>query len=480
MPTVSNAEVGILHILFTFLKTFYECRKPVLQTRHNEIMTKHLGFDTLKVRGGYNPAEHNRSVAVPIYQTTAFELGDVARASRLASFDEFGFRYSRLDNPTSSVLEQRVAALDGAVAAVAVSSGMAAVTYSLLNTAEGGGRILTTPQLYGGTVNSFKKIYPKFGVEIDVVTNADDPRSFESAIREGTRGIFVESISNPNAIVADIEAIAEIAHAHGIPLIVDNTFATPYLLNPIRFGADVVVYSATKGLSGHGNIIGGLIVEGGNFQWANGKFPQFMEVDYTLRDSEGKERSILDVFPQSPFTARIRKMYVCYFGASLSPFEAYLALLGIETLSERVRKQVESTEKLVRYLEQHAKVSWVKYPSAKGSPYGKLAAKYLPKGAGSVFTFGFKGTIEQSERFIDSVKLFSYHANLGDVRSLIVNVPKTTHRELMGRELSLADIPPETIRLSIGLEEPEDLIADLDQAFAKSQDLYSQVAKHQS
>jgi O-acetylhomoserine (thiol)-lyase len=431
-------------------------------------MAEQLGFDTIKVRGGYNPAEHNKSVAVPIYQTTSFELGDVARASRLISFSELGFIYSRLGNPTSDVLEQRVAALDGGAAALAVSSGMAAVTYSLLNAAEGGGRILTTPQLYGGTIDSFKKLYPKFGIGIDTVANPDDLRSFESAIRKDTRGIFVESISNPNAAVADIEAIAELAHAHGIPLIVDNTFATPYLLNPISYGADVVVYSATKGLTGHGNIIGGLIVDSGKFNWANGKFPQFTEVAYTLRDSEDRERSILDVFPQCPFTARIRLIHMCYLGAPLSPFEAYLALLGIETLSERVRKQVESTRRVVRYLEQHEKVSWVKHPSAEGSPYKKLAEKYLPNGSGSIFTFGFKGTIEQSERFINSTKLFSYQANVGDARSLIINSPKTTHGELTESEQRSADISPETIRLSIGLEEPNDLLADLDQAFAKA------------
>jgi O-acetylhomoserine (thiol)-lyase len=431
-------------------------------------MPEELGFDTIKVRGGYDPAQHNQSVAVPIYQTTSFELGDVARARRLTTFEEFGYLYSRVGNPTTAVLEQRIAALDGAAAAVAVSSGMAAVTYALLNTAEGGGRILTTPQLYGGTIDSFKKIYPRFGIEIDAVANVDDPQSFESAIRPDTKGIFVESISNPNAAVADIEAIAKVAHAHQIPLIVDNTFATPYLLNPIRFGADVVVYSATKGLSGHGNIIGGIIVESGKFDWGNGHFPQFTEPSYTLRDSAGKERSILEAFPKFPFTARVRFVHVAYLGSSLSPFEAYLALLGIETLSERVSKQVESTKKIVRYLEQHEKVSWVKYPSAEGSPYQELAAKYLPKGAGSVFTFGFKGTIEQSELFIDATKLFSYQANVGDARSLIINSPKTTHGELTESEQLLADIPPETIRLSIGLEEPADLIADLDQAFAKA------------
>jgi len=429
-------------------------------------MAEQLSFDTLKVRAGYNAAEHNQSNAVPIYQTTAFELGDVARASRLLTFNELGFLYSRVGNPTTDVLEQRVAALDGATGAVAVGSGMAAVTYSLLNAAEGGGRILTTAQLYGGTIDSFKKIYPIFNIKVDALAKADAPETFESAIKDDTKAIFIESISNPNAVVADIEAIAKIAHAHGIPLIVDNTFATPYLLNPIRFGADIVVYSATKGLSGHGNIIGGLILESGKFNWANGKFPQFTETAHTLRNLEGKERSILDVLPQIPFTGRIRFIHMAYLGSSLSPFDSYLALLGIETLSERVKKQVESTEKIVQYLDQHKHVLWVKYPTAINSPYKQLAAKYLPKGAGSIFTFGFKGTVEQSEKFIDATKLFSYQANVGDARSLIINSPKTTHGELNEAEQRAADITPETIRLSIGLEEPADLIKDLEQAFS--------------
>ena len=427
-------------------------------------MAERWGFDTLMVRAGYNRAKHNQSVAVPIYQTSSFELGDVARARRLSSFTETGFLYSRVSNPTTDVLEQRITALDKASAAIAVGSGMTAITFSLLNTAEGGGRILTTPNLYGGTVNSFKKIYPKFGVEIDVVADADEPQSFENAIRQDNRWIFVESISNLNAVVADLEAIAAIAHAHDIPLIVDNTFATPYLLNPIRFAADVVVYSLTKALSGHGNIIGVLIVESGKFDWANGKFPQFAETDYTLKSSEGSETSILDAFPQSLFTARIRSILV-----NLSPFDAYLTLLGIETLSERVGKQVETTEALVRYLEQNEQVAWVKYPSAKSSPYNDLVAKYFSKDSGSVFTFGYKGTIEHAEKFIDSTKLFIYPLNLGDALSLIINVAATTHRELTEAEQRTADTSPETIRLSIGLEHPADLIADFEQPFAKAQ-----------
>lgn len=426
-----------------------------------------LGFDTLKVRAGYNPEEHNHAVSVPIYQTAAFDLGSPERAYNLFSFSELGHIYTRVSNPTVSVLEQRVAALDGAAGAVALASGMAAVTDTLLNVAEGGGHILTTPRLYGGTVDSFKKIYPKFNVHIDVSDNFDTPQKLTDDISEDTRAIFIETISNPNAALLDIAEIAKVAHAHDIPLIVDNTFATPYLLNPIRYGADIVVYSGTKGLNGHGNVIAGLVLESGTFNWNNGRFPQFTEPYYTLRDTSGKLRSILDVFPDFPFTARIRANYLSYFGAALSPFDAYLVLIGLETLSERLKKQVASAEELVRFLQGNPHVAWVKHPSANGSPYRALAQKYFPKGAGAIFTFGFKGDSAQIDRFISAVKIFSYHANIGDARSLIVNSPKTTHGELTGDEQKRAEIEPETIRLSIGLEDVHDLIADLSQAFTQ-------------
>ncbi|WP_041589430.1 O-acetylhomoserine aminocarboxypropyltransferase/cysteine synthase family protein [Thermoanaerobacterium thermosaccharolyticum] len=429
-----------------------------------------LRFDTLKVRGGYDPKENNFSVSVPIYQSAAFDLGNTERASKLFSFSEFGFIYTRVGNPTVAVLERRVAELDDAAGAVALGSGMAALTYTLFNLAEGGGRILTTPRLYGGTFDSFKKIYPKFGIEIDYAEDPDDPASFENAIKDDTKAIFVETISNPNGAIADIEALSEIAHNHNIPLVVDNTFATPYLLNPFKFGTDIIVYSATKALNGHGNVIAGLVLESGKFNWANGKFPQFTEPQYTLRDFNGKERSILDVFPQFPFTARIRNNYLAYFGAALGPFDAYLTLIGLETLSERIRKQVSSTEKLIQYLEGKKEVAWIKYPLAKGSPYKLLAEKYLPKGAGSVFTFGFNGTDDQLNKFLDSVKIFSFHANVGDARSLIINSPKTTHGELTKEEQNRAGITSDTIRISVGLEDPDDLIEDLEQAFNKAFD----------
>lgn len=426
-----------------------------------------FSFDTIKVRGGYDPKDHNYAVSVPIYQTASYELGDAERFERLRSFSEHGYLYSRIGNPTVAVLEQRAAELDGASAAIAVGSGMAAITYTLFNVAEGGGRIITTQQLYGGTFDSFKKLYPKFGIEIDKVSDANDPEEYRKLIKEDTKAIYIESISNPNAIVADIEEIAKVAHENNIPLIVDNTFATPYLLNPLKHGADIVIYSATKALSGHGNVIAGLILEGNNFDWGNGKFPQFTEKEYLLRDGEGNERSILEAIPPAPFTTRIRLNYLAYFGATLSPFDAYLVLLGLETLSERVQKQVSNAEKIIRYLEEEEAVLWINHPFAESSPYKDLTEKYLPKGAGSTFTFGLKGSDEQISEFIRSVKLFSYQANVGDARSLIINSPKTTHGELTPDELKLAEIAPETIRLSIGLEDASDLINDLKQAFEK-------------
>lgn len=430
-------------------------------------------FDTIKVRGGYNPKNHNDAVSVPIYATASFEVGEAERFDRLASLSEEGYIYSRLGNPTVSVLESRIAALDGGVAAVGVASGMAAITYALLAVAEGGGRILTTHQLYGGTVDALKKLYPKFGIQIDRIDNDSDIEELRRAIKEDTKAIFIETISNPNAVISDIEKIAEVAHENDIPLIVDNTFATPYLLNPIKYGADVVIYSATKALSGHGNVIAGVIVDSGNFNWANGKYPQFTQPHFTLKDLEGNERSYIEAFKESAFAGKIRLDYLTYFGAVLSPFDAYLILIGLETLSERVQKQVSNTEKIIEYLKAEKAVSWISYPTVEGSPYKALADRYFPNGVGSTFTFGFNGNSEEIYKLINSVKLFSYQANVGDARSLIVNVPKTTHGELTEEQLKLAKIPQETIRLSIGIEDAEDLIEDLKQAFKKALNLFS-------
>jgi O-acetylhomoserine (thiol)-lyase len=421
------------------------------------------------VRAGYNPTEHNHAVSVPIYQTTAYTLETAARADALFAFEDEDPLYTRLSNPTVDVLERRVTALhEGAAASIALASGMAAVSYALLNAAGRGGHILTTYRLYGGTVDAFSHIYPELGITINVVEDADDIASFERAIGPQTRAIFVESITNPLVTVTDLAALAEVAHRHGILLIVDNTLATPCLLNPFEFGADVVVYSATKALCGHGNVIAGVVVESGRFDYGSGHFPQFTEPHWFLRDENDVPRNHLQLFPDTPFTGRLRAIHLNYLGAALGPFDAYLILLGIETLTERVTKQVANAEALVSYLEGNSHVAWVSYPTASASPSKALAEKYLPHGAGSIVSFGFAGSEEQKRRFLDSVELFSYQANIGDARSLIINPAQTTHIELTNEQREITGLVPETIRLSLGLETPADLIADLEQAFARA------------
>ncbi len=424
-----------------------------------------LDFDTLKVQAGYHAEQHNYAVSVPIYQTTAFALSDSYRADRLFSFSEDAPIYTRLSNPTVDVLEKRLAALHGAAGAIALASGMAAVSYALLNAAGKGGRILTTARLYGGTVDSFSSVFPDIGLEIDLVENSDDPSEFTKKLTADTKAIFIETLTNPFVTIPDLKAIAEIAHAHGIPLIVDNTLATPYLLNPFEYGADVVVYSATKALSGHGNVIAGIVLESGKFHYGNGKFPHFEKPLWFLRDEKDAERNILQVFPDIPFTGRLRAIYLNYLGAALSPFDAYLVLIGLETLSERAEKQVANTKAVLEYLETNEHVSRVYYPDAKGSPYKNLADRYFPKGAGSVLSFGFKGTEEQKRIFLASTKVFGYQANIGDARSLIINPAQTTHVELTLRQRELVGLGLDTIRLSLGLESAKDLIADLEQSF---------------
>jgi O-acetylhomoserine (thiol)-lyase len=428
--------------------------------------TPQLRFDTKKVRAAYNPSEHQDAVAVPIYQTTSFDLRSTERADRLVHNEELGNLYTRIGNPTVGVFEQRVASLDGGAAGIALASGMAAVTYSLLNLTSIGDRIVVSPYLYGGTVDAFKKVFPRLGIGVDYARNLTDLEALDALIGKDTKAVFIESISNPLGEVADIEGIAAIAHRHGIPLVVDNTFATPYLIRPIEHGADVVIYSATKALSGHGNIIAGVVVESGLFDYGNGKFPQFSEErHWTLRDRDDSYRSYLEVFPEFPFTVRLRTLYLSYIGAALGPFDGYLALIGLETLSERVEKQLANTRKVVDYLTHNEFVEWVRYGSLPTSPNYQIAQKYAPQGAGSVFSFGFKGSPRQENSFIDAVRIFSYHANVGDAKSLIVNSPRVTHNELTDKELALAGIAPNLVRLSIGLEDPQDLIDDLDQAF---------------
>lgn len=423
-------------------------------------------FDTIKVKGGYNPVEHNNSVQVPIYQTASYETGGPERLDDLRSHKEVGFLYSRMSNPTAAVLEKRIAELHGAAGAIATSSGAAAISYALLAIAEGGGRIITTNQLYGGTLGTLIYLFSKFGVEVDVVNIDASIDDYAKVIKEDTKAIFVESISNPTVIPVDIEALSKLAHDNNIPLVVDNTIATPYLLNPFEFGADIVVYSATKGIGGHGNAIGGLIVQGEDIKWTeHKKFNQFHERRFALRNDKGNIRNFIEVFPKIPYLAKVNTDYAVHLGSALSAFDSYLILIGLETISERLDKTIKSTNEILKYLEKSENVEWVSYPTLESSPYKELGKKYFPKGAGGVFSFGIKGTKDQIYKFLNSLKVFSYQINIGDARSLVTNPPKSTHFGLTEEELISAKIPLNTIRISIGLEDSEDLINDLNQAF---------------
>ena len=396
-------------------------------------------------------------------------MGSLDRAQALWGLDIEDSIYTRIGNPTVSVLERRVAALDGAHGALALSSGMAAISYVILALTEGGGNVIAPHSLYGGSEDAFSHFFPRFGANIKFAKDRFDINSFQAEIDERTRGIYIESISNPNAELYDIEALTALAHKHGIPLIVDNTFATPYLFRPLEHGADIVVYSATKALNGHGNAIGGVIVEGKAFSWSKEKHPQFYKRHWVARDLDDNERSFAEAFPNFPFVAFVRTKLLAYLGAALSPYEAQLILIGLETLSERVSKQVASARKIVAWLESRTDaVSWVNYPEAKNSRYAELSKKYFPIGPGSVFSFGFKGNDKQIAALLSETKIFGYQANVGDAKSLIVNSPKTTHGELRPKELEDSGILPETIRLSIGLEDADDLIADLEHAFKKA------------
>lgn len=426
-----------------------------------------FNFDTIKIKGGYNPKEHNNSVQVPIYQTASYETDGPERLDKLRAHTENGFLYSRMANPTAQVLENRITELHHAQATLATSSGAAAVAYALLALAEGNGRILATNQLYGGTLGTLTYTFSKFGIELDVVPIDASLDEYENAIKPDTKAIFVESLSNPTVIPVDIEGIAKIAHKNGIPLVVDNTIATPYFLNPFDYGADIVIYSATKGISGHGSAIAGLIVQGKDLSWTkSGKFTQFSEKRFALRDPEGNYRSFEDVFPDISYLAKVRTDYAIHLGASLGPFESYLILLGLETISERLGKTAKTTQKVIDYLGKSPYVEWVSYPTYEGSPYKKIGDKYFNHGGGGVFAFGIAGDKEQVYKFLNSVKVFSYQINIGDSRSLITNSPKSTHFGLSEDNLTDAKIPLNTIRVSIGLEDSDDLIEDLENAFS--------------
>jgi O-acetylhomoserine (thiol)-lyase len=419
------------------------------------------GFNTLAVHAGAQPDPATGARATPIYQTTAFVFEDADHAAALFNLQVFGNIYSRIMNPTNAVLEERVAALEGGRAALAVGSGHAAQLIALHTLMSPGDNIVAARQLYGGSINQFSQGFAKF----DWHTNwADtrDPETFKGAINERTRAVFIESLANPGGIVSDIEAIAGIAHAAGVPLIVDNTLATPYLMRPIEWGADVVLHSATKFLGGHGNSMCGVIVDSGKFNWGSGKFPSLSAPCPSYHGMK-----LWETFGDMAYAIACRVLGLRDLGPALSPTNAFLVLTGIETLPLRMQKHCDNALAVAQWLSRHPKVEWVNYAGLEDNPFYGLHRTYCPKGAGAVFTFGLKGGYEAGVKLVNGVKLFSHLANIGDTRSLIIHPASTTHRQLNDEDRAKAGAGNEVMRLSIGIESVEDIIADLDQALGE-------------
>ena len=418
-------------------------------------MTRKFSFETLQLHAGQTVGD-TKSRAVPIYQTTSFVFDDTEEAADLFALRKAGNIYTRITNPTTSVFEERINALEGGVGALAVASGMAAITYVFLTLAHAGDHIVSSKTVYGGSYNLFKLTLPRYGINTTFV----DPDNFdeiEAAINENTKALFVETLGNPLANVADLEKWAEIAHKHKIPLVVDNTFATPYLINAFNHGVDIIVHSATKFIGGHGTSIGGVIVDSGKFDWeGSGKFPQLVEEDPSYHNLSYTR----DVGPAA-FITNVRTQLLRDTGAALSPFNAFLLLQGLETLSLRVERHIENTKKVIGFLANHPKVESVNYPGLENSKYYELAKKYLSKGAGSIFSFDVVGGEEAARKVIDSLEIFSNLANVADAKSLVVHPASTTHGQLSPEELDYTGITPSQIRLSIGLENADDLIEDL-------------------
>ncbi len=418
-----------------------------------------LGFTTRQLHAGYNPAEHYRSKAVPIYQTAAFELGDFDRCTRLFEYSEEGHSYVRFSNPTNDVLEKRIASLEGGSAALSLSSGMAAISNTFLNIARAGDEIVAVSTLYGGSTTLLNKILPEYGIQGRFVENENDIESYKKVINEKTKAIYIESLGNPGMNVVDIEAVANLAHENGIPLIIDNTFATPYLLRAFDYGADIICYSATKYLSGHGTIIVGLVVEKGDFNWLNGKFPQFEAFYEEYKNSIGEA-----VLNRSIFTKRLRIRYLTDLGSHLSPTSAFYLLQGMETLSLRMERHTQNAQKVAEFLSTHPQVLAVNYPGLSNSPYYELAKKYFPKGPGAILSIRLKGGLSAAKTVLEKVRVFDYMVNVGDAKSLIVHSATSTHFGQTAEEREKAGVYEDTLRLSIGIEDAEDLIADLKQA----------------
>jgi O-acetylhomoserine (thiol)-lyase len=417
------------------------------------------GFDTLAVHAGAAPDAATGARATPIYQTTSFVFDDVDHAASLFGLQAFGNIYSRIGNPTCAVLEERVAALEGGTAALAVASGHAAQFLVFHTLLQPGDEFVAARKLYGGSINQFNHAYKNFGWNV-LWADSDDPSTFEAAITPRTKAIFVESIANPGGVIVDLQAIAAIAKKHRIPLIVDNTMATPYLIRPFEHGADIIVHSATKFLGGHGNSIGGLIVDGGSFNFAgDDRYPMLSKP----RPEYGG-MVLGETFGNFGFAIACRVLGLRDLGPALSPFNAFMLLTGIETLPLRMQRHSDNALAVAEHLSNHNKVSWVSYPGLRSDRYHNLAKQYCPKGAGAVFTFGLKGGYEAGVKLVSNLRLFSHLANIGDTRSLIIHPASTTHRQLTDEQKTQAGAGPEVVRLSIGIEDKDDLIDDLNQA----------------
>jgi O-acetylhomoserine (thiol)-lyase len=422
-----------------------------------------LKVESLALHGGQEADPATGSRAVPIYQTTSYQFNNTEHAANLFGLKEFGNIYTRLMNPTTDVFEKRVAALDGGVGALATASGQAAISLALFNIAQAGDEIVSADNLYGGTYNLFHYTFPRLGIKVKFV-KSDDLSAFEKAITPKTKAIYAESIGNPKLDVADVNALSSIAHKNGIPFVIDNT-VSPYLLRPIDFGADIVVYSATKFIGGHGTSLGGVIVDSGKFDWTNGKFPLIAGPEPSYHGINFVEA--LNPLGNIAFIIKARVTLLRDLGATLSPFNSFLFLQGLETLHLRMPKHAENALAVARHLEKHPKVSWVNYPGLESSPEKNRAKKYLPKGAGAILGFGIKGGLEAGRKFIDSLELISHLANVGDAKTLAIHPASTTHQQLSSEEQLATGVTQDFIRLSIGLEHIDDIIADIDQALGK-------------
>lgn len=422
-----------------------------------------FGFSTLQVHGGQKPDSATGSRAVPIYQTTSYCFESVEHGADLFALKTDGHIYSRISNPTVAVFEERMALLEGGVGAVAFASGMGAINAAILNILQAGDEIVAAPTIYGGTFNLLANMLPKLGIKTHFV-NPDDPESFRRAINDKTRLVYAETIGNPGINLIDIEKIADIAHEAKIPFMLDNTFGTPYLIKVFDYGVDIVVHSATKFIGGHGTTLGGVVVDSGNFDWiGSGKFPCLTEPDESYHGlNYAKDCG------KSAYTTKLLAQYLRDTGACLSAQSAFNLLIGLETLSLRIERHVENTKKITEFLNDHQQVSWVNYPGLKDNKYYDLGQKYLPNGAGSIFTFGIKGGLEAGIKFIESLQIFSHLANVADAKSLVIHPASTTHAQLNEEEQKLAGVTPDMIRISVGIEDVDDLIWDLNQALEKA------------